>query len=139
MNARTAALSIWILSFVASLGSLFFSQVMKLAPCELCWYQRIALFPIVILLPIALLKNEIEMFGKYLTALVLAGTAFATYHNLLYYEFIPKALSPCREGASCTERHLELFGFVGIPLMSLVTFSLMLVVCILFLCRNRKQ
>jgi len=117
---------IWILSLFSTLGSLFFSEVMKLPPCVLCWYQRIAMYPIAILLPIAILKNESRSFLKYLWILIGLGFAVAVYHNLLYHGLISESLSPCKEGISCTSRQISWFGFISIPLLSLLSFVLML-------------
>lgn len=125
---------IWLVALVATLGSLFFSEVMKLPPCVLCWYQRIAMYPLALIIPVALIYNEAEKFFKYIVPLTLAGFAIAVFHNLLYYGFIAESIVPCREGISCTSRQIEWLGFITIPLLSLVAFSL-----ILLLISTRKQ
>lgn len=113
---------VWLVALVATLGSLFFSEVMKLPPCVLCWYQRIAMYPLALLAPIAVISKESKTFLKYALALAVAGLVIAIYHNLLYYNIIPESLTPCREGISCTSRQLEWLGFITIPLLSLVSF-----------------
>lgn len=118
---------VWLVALMATLGSLFFSQVMKLPPCVLCWYQRIAMYPLALLTPIALVTKESKVFLKYALALAVVGLAIAIYHNLLYYNVIPESLTPCREGVSCTSRQLEWLGFVTIPLLSLGSFLLITV------------
>jgi disulfide bond formation protein DsbB len=125
----------WVQSVVAMLGSLFFSLVMGLPPCDLCWYQRIAMYPLVIILGIGILKKDQNSIF-YAFPLVIVGWMIALYHNLLYYQILPEAMAPCKAGISCTTRYLEWFGFLTIPLMSLIAFSVILV-C-LYITNKRK-
>ena len=118
---------IWIVALVATLGSLFFSEVMRLPPCVLCWYQRIAMYPIAVLLAVALICGETRVFAKYIFTLSVMGLLVAIYHNLLYYGIIPESITPCKEGISCTSRQIEWLGFITIPLMSLAAFGLIVV------------
>ena len=118
---------VWAVSLVATLGSLFFSEIMELPPCTLCWYQRIAMYPIALLIPVALLNDEAAKFMKYVATLAIVGFAIAIYHNLLYYGVIPESLVPCKAGISCTSRQIEWLGFITIPFLALVAFSLVLV------------
>lgn len=113
----------WLVSLMATLGSLFFSEVMKLPPCVLCWYQRIELFPLVLILTVGILAKDNKL-ARYAGPFVLLGLLTALYHALLYYHVIPESISPCTQGASCTERQIEWFGFVSIPLLSLLAFSI---------------
>lgn len=114
-------LLVWVISLVATLGSLFFSEVMLLPPCELCWYQRICMYPLVVISSVGLLTRDRRV-TSYLWPLVLAGLAIAVYHNLLYYHLIPESITPCSKGVSCTSRQLEWLGFITIPLLSLSAF-----------------
>jgi len=118
---------IWVVSLIATLGSLFFSEVMQLPPCTLCWYQRIAMYPIAIIVPLALMVNESQVILKYVFTLSLIGVSIAIYHNLLYYGIIPESIAPCKAGVSCTTRQIEWFGFVTIPFLALVAFALILI------------
>lgn len=121
----------WVISAVSTLGSLFFSEVMMLPPCILCWYQRIAMYPLSILFFIGLLKLDRSIF-RFTFPLALIGWLIAVYHNLLYYKIIPESASPCVKGISCTTVQLEWLGFITIPFLSLAGFSLILVCLILF-------
>jgi disulfide bond formation protein DsbB len=103
------------------LGSLFFSDVMGLPPCTLCWYQRITMYPIVVISTVALLVRDRNA-ARYMWPLVIAGIAITVYHCLLYYGVIPDEITPCGVGVSCTERQIEWFGFISIPLLSLGSF-----------------
>jgi disulfide bond formation protein DsbB len=111
----------WLVSLVATLGSLFFSEVMGLPPCVLCWYQRVCMYPLAVIFTVALLTRD-RRASLYAWPLVLAGLAVAVYHNLLYYQFLPESIAPCATGISCTDRQIEWLGFITIPLLSLTAF-----------------
>ena len=89
----------WLVAFVATLGSLFFSEVARLEPCVLCWYQRIAMFPMVAILAIGLYLQDSGSI-KYAMPLAGGGWIAAFYHWLLYSGYIPKGLQPCGKGLS---------------------------------------
>lgn len=106
---------------IATVGSLFFSEVMKLPPCVLCWYQRICMYPLIVILAVGIWKKDKNV-ALMALPLSLIGTVIAIYHNLLYYKIIPESLAPCTQGISCTTKLIELFGFATIPLLSLCAF-----------------
>jgi disulfide bond formation protein DsbB len=110
-------------------GSLFFSEVMDLPPCVLCWYQRIAMYPLVITIGVGIALRD-DRLRIYSLPFALIGAVIAVYHNLLYYGVIPEAITPCSEGVPCNARQLELLGFITIPLMGLAAF-IVIVVCLL--------
>ena len=112
----------WIVALLSTLGSLFFSEIMALPACALCWYQRIFMFPLVFILLAALFPFDKNII-KYALPLAVAGWGFAFYHFLLYTGIIPENLQPCSQGVPCSQTYLDLFGFVTIPLLSLVSFS----------------
>lgn len=111
----------WIIALIATMGSLFFSEVMQLPPCVLCWYQRIAMYPLVIIIGVGIITRD-GSFKNYALPLALIGLAISVYHNLLYYGLIPESITPCAEGVSCTSRQIEWLGFITIPLMALAAF-----------------
>jgi disulfide bond formation protein DsbB len=114
----------WLVAAAAVLGSLFFSEVMDFPPCTLCWYQRIFLFPLLVLFTVGLFPFD-RAVVKFSLPLAVLGWLTALYHNLLYAGIIPERLQPCRQGVSCTQVQLELFGFLSIPLLSLAAFTLL--------------
>ncbi len=116
-------LAAWGIAAGSALGSIFFSHVMAFAPCVLCWYQRICLFPLVVILARGLFPFDATAV-KYALPLAVLGWGVALYHNLLYSGVISKDLQPCTQGVSCTEEYIEFFGFVSIPLLSLLCFTL---------------
>lgn len=120
--AWTALLLSWLLALSASLGALFFSEVMNLPPCVLCWWQRIFMFPLVFTLGLSLFARDSAGI-RYSMLLATIGWIVALYHFLLYSGFIPKGMQPCGPGLSCSEISFELWGFMTIPLMSLIAFT----------------
>ena len=127
----------WLLVSSSTMGSLFFSSVMEFAPCVLCWYQRICLFPLVIILATGLFPFD-KSVVKYALPLAIAGWFTAAYHNLLYAGIIPESIQPCTQGVSCTEEYIKLFGFLSIPLLSLFSFSTIVLLLIILQRRSSK-
>ena len=117
-NAWILIFGCWLLAAIGTLGSLFFSEVMGLKPCVLCWYQRIFMYPLVIIFLVGLFPLDRSVF-RYAFPVALIGWGFAIYHYLLYSGYIPENLQPCDKDASCAEINLELFGFITIPLLSI--------------------
>lgn len=112
----------WVQALIATLGSLYFSEVRDLPPCVLCWYQRIAMYPLVVVLAVGIILRERRL-RLYVLPLSLAGLALSVYHNLLYYGVIPEGVTTCTLGVSCTTRQIEWLGFITIPLLALTAFS----------------
>jgi len=119
----TLAFAAWTVVTVATLGSLFFSEVMAVPVCVLCWYQRIAMYPLVLILAIGLFPFDRGV-ARYAGALAGAGWLVALYHVLLVAGIIPESIQPCVQGIPCSETHISLLGFLNIPLLSLMTFTL---------------
>ena len=113
----------WLLAGASTMGSMFFSHVMEFAPCELCWYQRICLFPLVVILAVGLFPLD-KSVVKYALPLAGAGWLTALYHNLVHAGVIPESIQPCAQGVSCSEEYIALFGFLTIPMLSLLSFSM---------------
>ena len=126
----------WLLATGSTMGSVFFSQVMEFAPCVLCWYQRICLFPLVIILAAGLFPLD-KSVVKYALPLAIAGWLTALYHTLLYGGIIPESIQPCSQGVSCTEEYIDLFGFLTIPMLSLLAFST--IIALLFILKRRMS
>ena len=124
----------WLIAGISTLGSLFFSEIMQFAPCILCWYQRIFLFPLVFIFTTGLFSCD-KSVARYALPLAAAGGLVALYHNLLYSGIIPKSIQPCSQGVSCTEEYINLFGFLTIPMLSLLSFS---TIVALLLILNRR-
>lgn len=111
-----------VIATVSTLGSLYFSEIVKFPPCSLCWYQRVFMYPIMVIPIIGFWKKDKNL-AYYVLPFAIIGLIISIYHNLLYYGFIAESLQPCTVGVSCTEKQLDLFGIVSIPLMSLLAFA----------------
>lgn len=111
----------WLVATVSTLGSLFFSEVMDLVPCVLCWYQRIFMFPLAVILLVGLHPVDVRV-ARYALPVALLGLVFTVYHCLLFFGWIPENLRPCSQGVSCSDATMVLFGVVPIPLLSLAAF-----------------
>ncbi len=128
----------WLVNIVSFAGSIYFSNFMMLPPCTLCWYQRICIFPLSILMAVGFLKKDENVFS-YTIPLVSIGWIISLYHNLLYYKIIPEAIKTCTSGVSCTSKQIEFLGFITIPLMAFTSLTITLTCLILFYKNTRKS
>jgi len=120
----------WVVALVATAGAFFLGEVMGKTPCVLCWYQRIAMFPLPVILGIGLLEPDRRSI-RYAMPLTIAGWCLAAYHCLIFWGLIAEPLVPCGTGATCASSALQVAGVVPIPLLSLLAFSAILVLLIL--------
>ncbi len=125
-----------VLTIVSTLASLYFSEVLHLIPCVLCWYQRIAMYSMVPVITVGILLKDKNL-PLYILPLSIIGWGIALYHNLLYYHFLPESIAPCTAGVSCTNRFFQIFGFIDIPLGSFIAFTLINICMIIYL-KNLK-
>tara|TARA_B100001741_G_C16423409_1_gene537412 strand:- start:397 stop:915 length:519 start_codon:yes stop_codon:yes gene_type:complete len=116
-----------VLAIGATLGSLYFSEVRNFVPCEYCWYQRIAMYPLALILLIATIRRDKNIIPYALT-LSLSGLVLSAYHYQL--QLFPQQSSSCGLDASCTYRWIEVFGFVTIPLLALTSFAFITMILI---------
>ncbi len=126
----------FLVASIATLGSLFFSEIMEFIPCTMCWYQRIFMYPLVLIFLVNLLYPDEKVF-KYSISLVLVGLLFSIYHNLLMWGIIPETIVPCKQGVPCSTKYFNYFGFINIPFLSLVSYTSILVLLILW--QNKKS
>ncbi|WP_223068558.1 disulfide oxidoreductase [Paenibacillus caui] len=113
----------WIVSIAATAGSLYLSEILHYQPCRLCWFQRIFMYPQVILLGIAAYRND-RTIVPYMLPLSIIGGCISAYH---YAEQKIPALSKvltCKVGVPCNTSYINYFGFVTIPLLALIAFIL---------------
>lgn len=123
-NVGRAALGLaWGVAVVTTLGSLYYSEIAHFTPCKLCWYQRIAMYPLAVLLGIATFRRDRNI-RIYVIAQCAIGAAIASYHTFIQ-AFPPEGgTSFCTLDAPCTERYVWEFGFVSLPFMALSAFVL---------------
>ena len=105
----------------ATLGSLYFSEVRGFLPCDWCWYQRIAMYPLAVILPMATFRRDRRII-PYALVFTAAGAGISIYHYQL--QAFPGQGSSCSLNASCTYRWIEVFGFASIPMLALGSFVL---------------
>jgi disulfide bond formation protein DsbB len=111
----------WAIALVATLGSLYFSEIADFEPCRLCWFQRICMYPLVVLLFGMALRRDAANALLYALPLPVIGAGVAIYHEYIVYH--PEAeTAGCKQGVSCTVRWIEKFGYVQIPTLALTAF-----------------
>jgi disulfide bond formation protein DsbB len=123
--AWTPAFLAWLVAAGATLGALFFGEVMHLPVCKLCWYQRIFMFPLALILPLGLFPFDRRVI-RYGLALAVPGALIALFHLLLVAGVIPEGMRPCEQGVPCSQTVISWFGFITIPLLSLAAFALLI-------------
>ena len=128
----------FIISTVATLGSLFYSEIMNYAPCVLCWYQRIAMYPLVALFLVGMFQ-PIKYTIKFTLPVVSIGLFIAIYHNLLHYGIVPETASPCRAGVPCSTVYINWLGFITIPMLSAIAFALIFIILLILLKREKNE
>ncbi|MBM7587695.1 disulfide bond formation protein DsbB [Bacillus pakistanensis] len=123
-------------SLLATLGSLFLSEILRYVPCKLCWIQRIFMYPITIISLVAFLKRD---YTQYLYILLLSffGIGFALYHYLVQKTTFFQQNNLCVDLA-CQAQYINGLGFITIPFLSLISF-LMMIVFSLFIYRLLKE
>ena len=118
---RNALWLAWIVALVATLGSLYYSEIAHFVPCKLCWYQRICMYPLAVILLVAAVRRERRIW-MYVLPQAVVGAGFALYHTQLQ-AFPSQGSSFCTTLEPCTVRYVWQFGFVSLPFMALSAFS----------------
>lgn len=130
-------LAAWIVALVASLGALFVGEVMGQAPCVLCWFQRAFMFPLAIILAVAVYIADGHA-SRYVLPVAGIGGLIALYHSLLYLGVIAEAPTPCGLGPSCSSANMVVLGGLPLPLLSLTAFTAILALVFLAYRRLRQ-
>lgn len=121
-----------LVAWVAMLGSLYFSEVKGYVPCELCWYQRILMYPLAGVIAVGLLTRDRHL-PKYVLPLSTLGLFVALYHYLLEKTDLFDSFAVCSAGVSCTTMWINWFGFVTIPFLSLLGFTIITIMSVVAL------
>ena len=110
----------WTIAFIATAGSLYFSEIVGFVPCPFCWYQRFAMYPLVLVLGVGLVHPHARIW-RFALPLPAVGLAIAAYHVALQIQ--PTLdLVPCEGGVPCSGRYVAVFGFISIPAMAGAAF-----------------
>ncbi|MDV6378374.1 disulfide oxidoreductase [Sporosarcina sp. GW1-11] len=125
-------LFIWTVALTATLGSLYYSEIKGYIPCTLCWYQRIFMYPIVLIGLIALIQKNTKIA---LTTAVfsLIGGGISLYHYGIQKLPALQESAPACGGVSCTGQYVNYFGFVTIPLLAFVAFAFIFIASLVLL------
>jgi disulfide bond formation protein DsbB len=122
---------------IATLGSLFFSEISQFIPCRLCWFQRIGMYPLAVILLIAAIRRDTRGGALYGLPLAAFGAIVAIYH--IYIENHPEAeTAGCKIGAPCATKWIDKFGYITIPTLALTAFLAIIVLLSLGLSRTRR-
>ena len=119
VGPNALGMAFWV-ALLATMGSLYFSEIAHFEPCRLCWYQRIAMYPLVVLLGIAAVRHDdgIRLYGRALSAI---GALISLYHVGL--EWIPALdTGACGTGPACSIIWFRVLGFISLPTLALVAF-----------------
>ncbi|QGQ44423.1 disulfide oxidoreductase [Metabacillus sediminilitoris] len=122
----------WVASFIATLGSLYFSEIMQYTPCDLCWYQRIFMYPLVIILGIGVFKKDASI-ALYTLILSGIGGCISIYHySIQKIDFLGENSISCGI-VPCTGEYINWLGFITIPFLALIAFIIIFVSSLLLL------
>ena len=130
---KNALLFAFIIALVGTSGSLFYSEIAGYEPCKLCWFQRIFMYPLTILLGIALIKNDFEI-ADYVIPLSVIGGLISTYHY--YIQRVAYSLSCGVDAVSCTTTYSFYYGYITIPIMALTAFVMIIVLT--YICKEHS-
>ncbi|WP_251549765.1 disulfide oxidoreductase [Neobacillus muris] len=127
----------WIASIAATLGSLYFSEVMHFIPCTLCWYQRIFMYPLAIILGIAAYRNDTGIY-RYVLPLSIIGMMISGYHTLLQKIPYLRQFEMCTSGVPCSQDYINWLGFITIPILAFAAFTI-ITISLAVLARTHKR
>lgn len=136
-NRESLLFMAWGTSVIAMFGSLYFSEIRQFEPCELCWYQRIAMYPFVVILGIASVKKDykISLYSMVLSAI---GGSISLYHYSLQKISFISDLAPTCGRIPCTGQYINWLGFITIPFLALTAF-IIIFVCSFLIWKKSKE
>ncbi len=127
----------WCLALLATAGSLYFSEGTGFVPCSLCWYQRIAMYPLVLVLGVGAVRGDPDVW-RFALPLPVVGLVISAYHAAL--QRMPSLeVVPCGAGPPCSGRYVAVFGFVTIPVMAGAAFGLIATLLLLIRMVQRPE
>jgi disulfide bond formation protein DsbB len=120
---ENSLLFMWVVSLIATLGSLYFSQVRGFIPCELCWVQRIFMYPLVIIIGIAYVQKNPRIAMTTLALSVVGGAVSLYHYGIQKLKFLSDSAPSCGQ-VPCTGEYINYLGFITIPFLALAAFAL---------------
>ncbi len=127
----------WAASVLAMFGSLYFSEIRQFEPCELCWYQRILMYPMVVTLGIAIVKKDYKISLYSLVLSAIGGCISLFHYSIQKFSFIAD-IGPACGRVPCTGQYINWFGFITIPFLALIAF-IIIFVCSLLILKKSKE
>lgn len=127
----------WVAALIATIGSLYFSEVLHYIPCTLCWYQRIFMYPLSIILGVAFYRNDKEI-TKYALPLSVIGIIISGYHIALQKIPYLQQFEMCTTGVPCSKDYINWLGFITIPVLAFIAFTI-ISVCLVIISRSQKK
>lgn len=128
----------WIVAVLATFGSLFLQYEEGLQPCTFCWFQRICMYPLSLLLGIAAFRGDVQVAKRYFLGLAMVGAVIAIYHYQL--EHVPNEFSVCSlvpGETPCNVAVINVFGFISVPFLSMAAF--LLITTLILVARGRRD
>ena len=146
MNSRThqpstawlLTFAAWLIAATATLSALFLGEIVGLPICSMCWYQRIFMFPLALILPFGLFPDLDQRLVRAGLALAVIGLLLALYHQGIVSGIVPERIQPCRQGIPCSETVATWFGFITIPLLYIAAFTTLVALLGAALYRSRS-
>lgn len=126
----------WCVALVSTVAALFIGEVMGTTPCQLCWYQRILMFPLALILGMAAFASD-RRGAIYAMPLALGGVTVSGYHTALIAGWVPQWWIPCGVGPSCSDQKLVILGDIQIPWLSLLAFTAIVALLLVYLRKTR--
>jgi len=138
----TQRVALWIGSiqaWAALLGSLYLSNVLYFPPCDLCWLQRICFYPLAWIIPVSLARKDARSGFIYALPFAAIGWLLSLYQSLLQWgAFANGGIIPCNLDNPCSVKQINIFGFVTIPFLSFLGFTVILL-CLIPLARRSHR
>ena len=135
---RTSLIIALIVAWTAMLGSLYFSEMRHFIPCTLCWYQRILMYPLSILLLIGVIRRDPGI-AYYVLPFSSLGVLVSSYHYLHQKTDLFSNSTACTSGVPCTATWINWFGIVTIPFLALIAFIIITLMMLVFVSQGAEE
>lgn len=136
LKDKWGILIVFIISLTSMSGSLYFSEVIGYIPCVLCWWQRIFMYPLVLISLVGLFKKSTDTI-TYILPLSIIGNIISIYH--IYVQFSGVSTNFCTTSVACNIKYIEWFGFITIPVLCGTAFLLINAVSITYILKKRNK
>lgn len=130
-------LAMWSVAFIATLGSLYFSEIKGYVPCTMCWYQRIFMYPIVLIGLLALIQKNVTIAWTTASLSFIGGCISLYHYGIQKLTFLQDSAPVCG-GVSCTGAYINYFGFITIPFLALVAFAFIFIASLVLLKQTKE-